>query len=245
MPGVVHDLVDRAVLDDLAGVHDGDVVAVLRDDAQVVSDQQQRTARLPHQVLEQVEDLRLDRDVEGRGRLVGDDHVRLTGQHHRDHHALTHATGQLVHVRPQHPLRAGDAHALEQLECAVARLATTQAQVAPHSLGHLLLDRQHGVQCRHRLLEDHRQVAPVDPVALRGRHGDQVDPVELCPARNPTARRVDAHQRDCGHALPAAGLTHEPPDLAALESERDPTDRLEQPAAHGQLDRQVLHAKRR
>jgi hypothetical protein len=39
-----------------------------------------------------LEDLGLDRHVQRRGRLVGDDHVRVVGDRHRDHHALAHAT---------------------------------------------------------------------------------------------------------------------------------------------------------
>ena len=44
---------------------------------------------------QQVENLRLDGDVERRRRLVGDQQVGLAGQRHGDHHALLHAAGQL------------------------------------------------------------------------------------------------------------------------------------------------------
>ena len=47
---------------------------------------------------EQGEDLRLDGDVERRGRLVGDEQLGLVGQRHGDHHALPQAAGQLVRV---------------------------------------------------------------------------------------------------------------------------------------------------
>ena len=50
------------------------------------------------QVGEQVEDLRLDGDVERGGRLVGDQQLRVVGQRHRDHGALPHAAGELVRV---------------------------------------------------------------------------------------------------------------------------------------------------
>ena len=42
-------------------------------------------AGLARELLQQVEDLRLHRDVERRGRLVGDDQARLAGQRHGDH----------------------------------------------------------------------------------------------------------------------------------------------------------------
>ena len=45
-----------------------------------------------------VEDLRLDRHVERRGGLVGDQQRRAADQRQRDHHALAHAAGKLVRV---------------------------------------------------------------------------------------------------------------------------------------------------
>ena len=55
-----------------------------------------------------LEDLGLDRDVECRGRLVGDQHLGVVGDRHRDHHALAHATRELVRVlRRPRPSVAG------------------------------------------------------------------------------------------------------------------------------------------
>ena len=59
-------------LDDLAGVHDRDVVGLLGDHAEIMGDQQQRHADLLLQLFHQIENLRLDRHVERGGRLVGD-----------------------------------------------------------------------------------------------------------------------------------------------------------------------------
>ena len=70
----------RALLDDARRVHDVDAVGVARDDAEVVRDDDQRDAEPPRQVLHQLEDLRLDRDVERGGRLVGDDQLRIAGE---------------------------------------------------------------------------------------------------------------------------------------------------------------------
>ena len=69
----------RRLLDDPPGVHHGDAVGHLGDDAEVVRDEQQRQVELLLQLAQQVENLRLDRDVERRRRLVGDD--AATGWH--------------------------------------------------------------------------------------------------------------------------------------------------------------------
>ena len=70
-------LVPRRRLDDPARIHDVDAVAQSGDDPEVMRDHHQRGARVGHELLEQFEDLRLDRDVEGRRGLVGDQEPRL------------------------------------------------------------------------------------------------------------------------------------------------------------------------
>ena len=66
------DLVGGPLLDDLAVVHDRDPVGDVADDADVVGDEEVGEAELVLEVVEQVDDLRLDRDVERGDRLVGD-----------------------------------------------------------------------------------------------------------------------------------------------------------------------------
>ena len=61
-----------ALLGHLAGVHHGDPVARLGDDAQVVRDEEERGAEVALEVGEDAQDLGLDEDVERRRRLVGD-----------------------------------------------------------------------------------------------------------------------------------------------------------------------------
>ena len=72
-------------------------------------------------VAQQVENLRLDRDVERRRRLVGDDERRLARQRHRDQRALAQAAGQLMRIVAHAQLRLGDAHRVEQLDRLLAR----------------------------------------------------------------------------------------------------------------------------
>ena len=72
MRGRVVKLRDGAGLDDLAAMHDGDALADVAHDGEVVGDEQQREAELALELAQQIEDLGLDRDVEGGYRLVGD-----------------------------------------------------------------------------------------------------------------------------------------------------------------------------
>ena len=70
-----HDL-RRAELHQPAQVEHGDPVRDVAHDAEVVRDEEERDAALRLQLDEEVEDRRLHRDVERRGRLVADDELR-------------------------------------------------------------------------------------------------------------------------------------------------------------------------
>ena len=114
--GVAEDRVHVAELDDLAGVHDDHAVGQLGDQAEVVRDQDRRGVRLVLRLLQHLEDLRLDRHVERRRRLVGDQHGRLVRDRHRDHRALAHAARELVRILVDAALGIRDADELQQLD---------------------------------------------------------------------------------------------------------------------------------
>ena len=69
-------VVDVAELDDAARVHHDDAVGELGDQAEVVRDEDDRRVRLLLRGAHDLDDLRLDRDVERRRRLVGDEDPR-------------------------------------------------------------------------------------------------------------------------------------------------------------------------
>ena len=101
----------------------------------------QREVRLLAQVVEQLHDLRLHGDVERGGRLVGDQHLGVVGDRHRDHHPLAHAAGQLVRVGVDAAIGLRDGHLLEQLDrLACAALLGELGLVRLHDQRHLLPD---------------------------------------------------------------------------------------------------------
>ena len=129
-------------------------------------DQHDRRAESLADVAHQVEDARLDRHVERRRRLVRDEHLRVAGERHRDHHALTHAAGELVRVLVDTRCGRGDAHEVEQLDRAPVRRPSRHREVLLEHLGDLAADAERRVERRHRLLEDERDLAPADPADL-------------------------------------------------------------------------------
>src|SRR5690606_25122373 len=104
---------------------------------------------------DQVEDLRLDGDVESGGRLVGDEDVRVVGKRHGDHDALALAAGKLVRIGAQAALRLWNADEAKQLHGAGACGRPGQALVVDQRFGDLEADGKQRIEGGRRLLEDH------------------------------------------------------------------------------------------
>ncbi len=105
--------IDGGAFDDFAGIHHRDLVADFGDDAEIVGDQDDRSAACRLQLAHQIEDLRLQGDVECCGWLVRDQQHRIAGQRHRDRHALAHSARELVRIFVDPPLRGRDVDVLQ------------------------------------------------------------------------------------------------------------------------------------
>ncbi len=144
-------------LHDLAEVHDRDPVGDVPYDRQIVGNHHIGQSELPLQVVEEVDDLRLDRHVQRGNRFVGDDELGPQRQRAGDADALPLSAGELVRIavvvlrveadgleqflhRPLHALRGLDALDAE-------RRGDDRADGVP------------GVQRREWVLEDHLHVA--------------------------------------------------------------------------------------
>jgi hypothetical protein len=78
MRRIVKECATVADFEHFAGVHDADAIADVPDDRKVVADEHQRHIDSFAQLEQQVDDLRVDRDIEGADRFVADDKVRLS-----------------------------------------------------------------------------------------------------------------------------------------------------------------------
>ena len=107
------DPIDWRLFDDPPGVHHRDPVRHFGDDAEVVGDEQQRQMKRSPHLTQQVEDLRLDRDVERGRRLVGDDERWFGRERKRDHRALSQPAAQLMRIFLRPSRRIGNPHGLE------------------------------------------------------------------------------------------------------------------------------------
>ncbi len=92
------EVVGRRDLDDDAQVHHRDPVGDVADDAEVVGDEDVGEVELVLEVVEQVDDLRLDRHVERRNRLVGDDQLWAQRERTGDADPLALSARELMRI---------------------------------------------------------------------------------------------------------------------------------------------------
>ena len=162
-------LLDRPGLDDPAPGHHAHPVRDLAHDGQIVGDQQQRHPEALLEVLQQLQDLRLDGDVERGGRLVGDQQVGLVRERHRDHHPLALAAGELMRIGAEALLGLAQAHQTQQLERARPRGRPAHPPMQHQGLADLPLDRVQRIERGHRLLEDDADAIAADLAQGRAR----------------------------------------------------------------------------
>ena len=159
MAGRGEELRRRRLLDDLAQIHDGDPPGRPGDDAEIMGDQQHRHAEVGLQLLQKIEDLGLDRDVEGRRRLVRHQQARPAAERHGDHGPLAHAAAEVEGIGAVALTRIGHADDLQHLDRPLLGGGAAEALVEPQRLGDLLADRMDRRERGHGLLEDHGDLA--------------------------------------------------------------------------------------
>ena len=172
--------------------------------------------------LDQVEDLRLHRDVEGRGRLVGEQQRRAAGQGDGDHHALAHAARQLVRVLVEAAAGLGDAHVAQQ------PLGGRPGVCSAHARGGRAAARRSA--CRSSSAGSATSSGPGRSSPSPGpRCGASACGVRSIiswpsnrtdPVRSTLLPVEQAHDRARQHRLARAGLADDAERLAAVEGER-------------------------
>src|SRR5215210_3192129 len=145
-------LVARRQLDDLAEVHDGDSIAEELDGREVVADEQAGEAELALEIAKQVENGCLDRDVERRYRLVGNQEARRDAEGARETDALALAAGELVRVAEAE--LGTQADRVEELADTSIDVAAPREPVQTDRLGDDLPARHPWVQGGVRILKD-------------------------------------------------------------------------------------------
>ena len=186
----------RALLGDARGIHDVDAVGVTRHHAEIVRDDDECNPQFARQVLHQFQDLRLYGHVERGGRFVGDQQFRIAREPDRYHHALAHAARKLVRILVKPAIRIGNADHLQQIERAGARRRLVHVEMDHQRFHDLEPDGQHRVQRRHRLLEDHRDIAAANLAHFVFSKLEKIAPLEQDAAADDAACRLGQQPHD-------------------------------------------------
>src|SRR6516225_3035368 len=220
-------LLDWALLDNLAAIHDTDPVRDAAHDAEIMGDEQEAHAKPAPDLREQCEDLRLNGDVQRRGRLVRDEEIRLVGERHRNHDALPLTTRQLMRITVKPRFGLGNADLGKQFERPLSRHRGADIVVQVQHLADLVLDRVQRIERGHRLLENNRNVVAADAANLVLRQRQQVATVEADAAGGMGGCRIrqQFQDRQRRHRFSGARLANQCHALAAPDLERDAIDR--------------------
>src|SRR5713226_9284925 len=148
-------------LHDLAEVHDRDAVGDVFHDREVVRDEEVGEVELALQPLEQVDDLRLNRNVTGRDRLVTHDEARIDRQRARDADALALAAREFVRI----PIDKTGVQAdhVEQLADPFSPRGPAGQVMDVERLAHDVAHRLPWIERRIWVLKDHRHVTAMSP----------------------------------------------------------------------------------
>ena len=247
MLGRGEDPLDGALLDDLAVLHHAKPIGDPAHDAEVMGDEQQRHAEPLLDVLEKLDDLRLHRDIERGGRLVGDQEVGLIGERHGDHDALALAAGQLMRIGAEPRLRIGNADLAEHLDDPRPRRSAGEPAMQKQNFADLLFDRMQRVERRHRLLEHDGDVVAAHAAHVAFAERQEIAALEQDRAGRMPRRRIgqQLEDRQRGHRFAGAGFADQRHGLAVADVERNAVDRQRLAAAVAEGDREVADGEQR
>ena len=209
-------------------IHNGDAVCDVRDDSQVVRDEQHGEAKLGTKFGEQFKNLGLDGDIEGGRRLVCNQQLRTVHDGHSDHNALSHPAGKLVGIIAGTGRRFRDGDIVHGIDGALPSFTPRNYMVGKNSFGDLVSHAHDGVECGHGLLEDHGHERAAELA-----HGGVVEGSEIACVRivgeydfpvDLGLWREKAHDGQRGHRFSRTRFPHEAEDFAASDGEAQVTN---------------------
>ena len=208
-------------LHDAAGVHHHHLVGDLSDNAQVVGDEHDGGSCFLLQCPHQRQDLGLDGHIQRRGGLISNQQTRIAGKTHGDHHALTHATAELVREFFQPLLGCGDTNLAQHINGARASLGARKSPV-PHQTFHDLVAHSEGrVERCHGLLEDHRHAVATQVLHVVFRQANQFPTFKSYRTRSysPVGFGKQAHDRQRSDTFAASRFTDDRQCLSGVHCE--------------------------
>ena len=209
MPRVCENLRHRVGFDDFAFLHHRHIVGNFADDAEVMRNEEHRHIMARLELLQELEDLRLNGDVQGGCRLVGDKKIGPVGERHGDHHALALAAGELMREGAETRCRIRNANFLQKLDNAVLDLLGSPCAMQLQDFTDLPRDRMQGIERGHRLLKDHGDLGASDLAQPRLAVGQKILSLEEHLALYLGCAAKQTHDRESGDRFAGARFADE------------------------------------
>src|ERR1035437_147038 len=217
----LEDLSGRSILDNLAGIRDGNGLCHFGDDCKVMGDNENGHTQFLLQSAHQVEDLRLDGDIKRRRGFIRDQELRVRGQCHGNHDPLAHATAHFMRVLAEAPFGLGDADQVKHLDRSLLRLSIIDLLMQGNGLTDLITNRVNRIERCHGFLEDHRDFVAAYHAHLLFILLEKIFPMEEDLASDDLARRIrnEAHDREGCNGFSTTRLTHQAYNLSSVNSQ--------------------------
>ena len=143
-----------ARLDDLSVVHDADPVSELANDAEIMCDEKDGHPAFALNASQERQYLGLNRHVQSRGWLIGNQQIGIVCQRHCDHDPLTLSAGKLMWIGGKSGLGIGETDLGQQFHDAPARFDLLDLPVNRENFTDLLLHGMKRVEGRQWLLKN-------------------------------------------------------------------------------------------
>jgi hypothetical protein len=214
----VEDILDCSHFDSLAGIHHGDPVTCLQDQAEIVRDIDHGGAEFGGDFVDQIDNSGFHRHIKRRGRLVQKQQLGIGQQRHGDDDALLLAAGNLVRIGVENPVRFGQADAGNDFARPLHRLFRAGAFVEDRNLAELVADAHGRIERRHRLLIDHGDLGAAQITQFLFAHGPHVAAFEenLAGDNFSVAAQI-LHDGERDRRFTATGFTNDAMRLAGHE----------------------------
>jgi hypothetical protein len=162
MTGIFQQIAGWPNLYDSPRIHDGGPMGALRDDSQIMGNEEEAHAEFFLKAVNQFKNLGLNGNIKGCCRFVGDQKFWPARESHGDHDPLAHPATQLMGIVVAAGCRGRDADAMEHLDGFFPRVTRAETAVEPKSLRNLFANAEDRIQRGHRFLEYHGDSVATD-----------------------------------------------------------------------------------
>jgi len=235
-----------AAFHDLAQIHHGHAVRDVFDHREIVRDEQIGEVELFAQLDQQVDDLRLNGDIQGRDGLVEHHEARVEGQSAGHTDALPLASGEFMGIAVQ--IARVEAHLFERLDHFFQPLLPVAQPMDHQPFLDDAADGHTGIERAERVLKDDLHVAS-QAAQDRASGGAHVQPIEQ---HAPGRGQQQSQDGPAGSGLAAARLAHQAERFAPADLKADVVHRAhmphhtrKQPPAHGKVLLEVFDLQQR